>query len=122
MTQPSLLELPAVRQKVHKRVRDTSKSVYAVGRERFTGRKGNVLRLLSSYWNRWQQSPTSAELTAWSCANSNLSHLLYTRRGLSDLLLTGIIETVPHGKRICRISGRLCETWRIREVGSEESK
>jgi sulfur relay (sulfurtransferase) DsrC/TusE family protein len=115
MSQPSLLDLPAVRTKVHRNVRATSKAQYAVAREQFTGRKADVLRWLAAYWNRYNVSPTSAELLAaqgYTEMNTDwIEKLLYARRGLSDLQTTGNVEAA--GKRACRISGRLVETWRV---------
>ena len=117
MTQPSLLDLPAVRRKVHRRVRETSKAQYAVGREQFTGRKGFVLRVLAHYYNRFQVWPTSAELASQDDDWSGIGHaswdaqLLFVRRGLSDLQTTGNVEGA--GKRTCSVSGRTVETWRV---------
>lgn len=116
MTQPSLLDVPTPRR--HRTTRQTSRASYAIGREQFTGRKADVLRWLSHYWNEWQVSPTSAELSvtrhwgkeeAWSGDRK----LLYVRRGLSDLQTEGVVEAVPHGKRQCAVTGRTCETWRV---------
>lgn len=124
MTQPSLLDLPVPKR--HKTTRQTSRAAYAHGREHFTGRRADVLRHLSAWWNRFQLSPTSAELAMWTRGDYPAldwtAHLLRIRRGLSDLMLTGIIEHVPQGQRACDVSGELCETWRVREIGSQESR
>ena len=101
-----------------KRVRDTSRAAYADGRERFTGRKADVLRWLAYYWNCHQESPTSAELTAFEVSRETgdmregwISHILYVRRGLSDLQTSGVVESA--GKRTCRVTNKLCHTWRV---------
>ncbi len=65
MTQPSLLDLPETRQKVSRRVRDTSRAQYRLAVESFTGRKANVLRWLGSYYDQWDTHPTAAELWRW---------------------------------------------------------
>lgn len=121
MTQPTFeaLNIQARREKVRKRVRDVSVKQYQDGRERFTGRKANVLRWLAGYYNRRNEWPTSAELAvhvepavgAWDYT----AGLLYVRRGLSDLQAAGVVEA--NGARECRQSGRVCETWRVVEAG-----
>jgi hypothetical protein len=122
VTQPSLLELPAVRQKVRKRVRAVSVAQYADGRERFTGRKADVLRWLAARYNLVQQWPTSAELAfhyrhelGTKVALDATASLLFVRRGISDLQTAGIVEA--NGARVCQVSGRTVETWRVVEVG-----
>ena len=98
-------------------MRPTSVAAYAEGRARFLGRRGAVLRWLAAYWNRWQESPTSAELSQWCYATKQdglpWDRLLYVRRGLSDLQTTGTVERVPAGDRCCRVTGHLCCTWRV---------
>jgi hypothetical protein len=102
-----------------KRVRETSRAAYADGRERFTGRRADVLRWLAAWWNARQEWPTSAEvanehywlddirMTDYSAA------VLFVRRGLSDLQVAGVVEAVPQGQRRCRVTGRRCEVWRV---------
>lgn len=111
---------PPEEKRPHKRVRTTSRAVYEIGRERFTGRKAIVLRHLAAYWNERQESPTSAELAHWLSSEYKhtpwLELLLYVRRGLSDLDPTGIVETPE--KRPCRVCGNVCVTWRIVERGT----
>jgi hypothetical protein len=88
---------------------------YAVGRERFEGRKGDVLRWLARYWNKYQRSPTSAELAGDHGDGAKFTttdSILYVRRGLSDLQTHGLVETVE--KRKCAVTGRTCCTWRVR--------
>jgi hypothetical protein len=86
---------------------------YAVGREKFTGRKADVLRWLAHYWNHYQDSPTSAELAKNESPTRMMTtdELLYVRRGLSDLQTHGLVETVE--KRRCTVTGRTCRTWRV---------
>lgn len=116
LSQPSLLDPPVPKR--HKRVRETSVGAYADGRERFTGRKAHVLRWLAAHWNRWQVSPTSAELAQRTDEKAGIdwtAHVLYVRRGLSDLQTAGCVEAVPHGERACNVTGRICETWRVKQ-------
>lgn len=108
------------REKVRKRVRPTSRAQYADGRERFKGRRGHVLRWLAAYYNLKQQWPTSGELARYAADSFGEAEwswdrtLLYTRRGLSDLQTSGIIETEPDGDRICHESIRKCCVWRVK--------
>ena len=72
---PDTVDLP----RPHKRVRQTSKAAYALGRVKFSGRKGEVLRWLAGFWNRFQVAPTSGELlTIW--AESHDEHLVFAGR------------------------------------------
>ena len=122
MTQPSLLADVQRRDRPWRRVRETSRAAYAGGRERFKGRKANVLRWLAAYYNARQRCPTSAELADWSCNTtdtigpqlgmSDLAVILEVRRGLSDLAAVRVVEA--YGKRKCHITGRLSLTWRVR--------
>lgn len=111
------LSLTAPAQKPpRRRVRAVSRQAYAEGRERFTGRRGAVLRLLAAFYNLYQTWPTSGELASAAdlpLHGERLERLLYVRRGLSDLQRTGNVEAVPKGQRRCNVVGRLCETWRI---------
>lgn len=117
---PGLSPSEQKREKIRKRVRPTSRGQYAVGREKFRGRKANVLRWLAAFYNRWQQNPTSAELADYSTGYEMLlkdwmSLLLYVRRGLSDLQAAGLVESVPHGDRKCAVTESKCCTWRVRQ-------
>ncbi len=123
MTQPYFTAMTPEtqrREKIRKRVRQTSVAAYADGRERFTGRKANVLRWLAAYYNRFQDWPTSAELAAeidehgYEGGNWT-AHVLYMRRGLSDLQTSAVVEA--NGKRTCDVTGRVCETWRVTPLG-----
>lgn len=117
VSQPSLLDVPVP--KKHKPVRQTSRAVYAIGLERFTGRKGAVLRHLAAHWNAKQISPTSAELAHWlrtrgveEVRGKDFTWIvLWVRRGLSDLEGTGIV----HGSesRSCGVTNQVCLTWRV---------
>lgn len=112
-----------------KRVRDTSRQAYAHGRETFTGRKADTLRWLAAFWNRWQMSPTIHQLTSFviQCGEApkgisdRTALRLHIARGISDLQKVGIVEAVPGGAEKGP-NGRVCETWRVREIGSEEGK
>ena len=113
MTQGTLILTPPEPKPVRKRVRQTSIAAYAEARESLVGRKADVLRWLAAWWNRYQNSPTSAELSAWvtSVTMSRDAKLLYIRRGLSDLQKIGVVETVE--KRPCRQTERTCHVWRV---------
>lgn len=126
MTQLDMFAAPLAREKVRRRVRDTSIQQYAEGRERFTGRRANVLRWLAAYYNRRQEWPTSSEVLAWAwddhsdadddrCFRNYDAAILYVRRGMSDLQTSGVVAA--NGKRTCRQTGRVCETWRVIPVG-----
>ncbi len=144
MTQPSLLaDIQRDKPKPHKRVRETSVTAYEQGRESFNGRKGDVLRWLAAFWNKYNFSPTSAELSEWLLMRSDqdthtgcLNCLtLYVRRGLSDLQrpsrkIQSAVESqgdaakkakkriAKDGTRTCSITGEEVETWRIIERGT----
>jgi hypothetical protein len=112
----------------HRPVRETSLAQYADARDRFSGRKSVVLCALAAYFNRRQQWPTAAELTAFewphflpsSSAGFKLQ-VLTVRRGLSDLQASGVVES--HGARHCSINKRgtkqppKVETWQIIPAG-----
>lgn len=128
MTTPCLPGLFTVPETVKpRRVRETSVAVYHAVKNALAGRKAEVLRWLEWYRDRHQESPTSAELhraapdAAADCETSGpvflsaTDSLLYIRRGISDLQAVGLVEAVPQGKRPCRVSGRTCETWRVRQ-------
>ncbi len=132
MTQPSLLaDIQRERPKPHKRVRSTSVKAYEQGRESFKGRKGDVLRWLAAFFNRYNFSPTSAELAEWIVMRSSESvHTgcldcltLYARRGLNDLerasrKVQSVVRVVKGASRICSVTGNECETWQIIERGT----
>jgi len=89
------------------------------------GRRADVLRWLAACWNRRQVSPTSAELAKFHVEHGTDGigadwswdrRLLYVRRGLSDLQTTGTV--VAAGARLCGVTRRRCETWRVRERGA----
>lgn len=113
----SLFDVPVPRK--HRKTRETSIASYAVARERLKGREADVLRWLAAFWNVYQHSPTSAELSKYAmqriAEDSNLrgdaEWLLFTRRGISDLQTHGLVEA--SGKRQCRVTGSSCMTWRV---------
>jgi DNA-binding transcriptional ArsR family regulator len=125
VTQPALNfdGTPAPRRRIRRNVRQTSIQQYAEGRERFVGRRGDVLRWLSAYYYRVQVWPTAAELT--KAENPELAFLepefqmeqLNIRRGLSDLQQAGVVEA--NGARVCRVSGRHVQSWRVVPVGRD---
>ena len=119
---PGLAPIDQKREKVRKRVRPTSRAQYAVARERFKGRRGNVLLWLGHHYNATATPPTSGELMAWVAnvrqpdefkGKSTDWALLYVRRGIADLQMTNSVEKVPDGERRCAYSGTKCETWRV---------
>lgn len=121
MTQiPLVLEPPGL-SPPKKHVRDTSRAAYAEGLERFRGRKADVLRWLTVYWNNFREWPTSAELahcgkvldtsSGFEGPDNRQVWILQTRRGLSDLQAVGVVESA--GKRRCQVTGRECHVWRV---------
>lgn len=126
MTQPSLLDIPESRSKKRGSVRRSSVLTYQAEQGWIGKRAYSVKRWLA----RWAvdmsaMDATSAELSMWSQRLTKNGHadandmtwLLYVRRGLSDCQTAGVVERVPHGDRKCRVSGRTCATWRLKERG-----
>jgi hypothetical protein len=119
MKQPALdlYDVPPAAKRPWRRVRETSRAAYADGRERFTGRRAEVLRMLAAHFNRTQEWPTSAELcqdgdfTAAHVSRTWGDQILYTRRGLVDLQAVGVVESA--GTRHCHITGGSCHIWRV---------
>lgn len=114
---PSLDPGTQRREKVRRRVRAVSRGGYRLGRERFIGRKGDTLRWLASFYNRFQTWPTATELGAWlrhkpryarRCANCFALHI---RKGVSDLIDAGVVT--KHVTRECGVTGRTVEAWQI---------
>lgn len=91
-------------------------SVEAYRKLNRSGRSSVVLSWLREYRGRYGGDPTSAELADY--VNGSLGvmsidlHILYVRRGLSDLLKIGAVEHGP--SRRCRVSGKTCLTWRLK--------
>lgn len=128
-----LFDVPAsvTREKVRRVVRQVSIEQYKLGREMLEGRKADVLRWLAHYANRWQHSPTSAELSRFCWHNEPgvasqfepFEFLIHCRRGLSDLQTVGLVESVPvlKAKRVpCAVSGKRVERWRVTQVGRQK--
>lgn len=119
MTQLDLTLTAPSQKPPRRRVRAVSRQAYADGRARFTGRRADVLRWLAAFYNLAQTWPTSAELADFADTVLNqgagdwTAHVLFTRRGLSDLQRTGNVEAIPQGQRVCRFTQRKCEVWRI---------
>lgn len=115
--------------KVWKRQRQTAREVYrrqraddttraAAGRET---RKGQVLRCLAAYWNRFQVSPTALELLAWMLSSGErVRDVNDVRPKLHYLFKDGLVE--PRAKRTCSVSGMTVWTWAVREAGSREPR
>lgn len=111
MTQPSLLDLPPARTKTRRHVPESSRLTYQAEHARLTGRAASV----RTWLRNWPFiAPTSAELSRWVFGDNEtpVVDALYVRRGLSDLKTAGIAEHA--GMRRCRVSGRACQTWRLR--------
>jgi hypothetical protein len=110
---PSLSPHNQARDRVRRLVRQTSRAAYHDARDRMTGRKADVLRWLAAHWNAHHNWPTSAELAQANPDRrpADLALVLYVRRGLSDLLRVGLVET--HGDRMCAVAHRVCLVWRV---------
>ena len=119
MTQPSLLDLPDSRTKKRGSVRRSSVLTYQAERGRIGKRAENVRGWLGAWGIEFCHRPTSAELSRWIFGENEepVIDALYVRRGLSDCQTAGVVERVPHGDRKCRVSGRTCCTWRLKERG-----
>jgi len=116
--QLGLLSLPpdTVTLTPRKRVRQTSRNVYKLDRERLEGKRGQVLRILAAYFNEKQVSPTALELLNWSLARGEkFFDVNSLRPRLTELENAGLIATGPARK--CAISGKVAHTWHVREVG-----
>lgn len=115
---PSMEPETQQREKVRRRVRAVSRTQYAEGRARFKGRKGDVLRWLAAFYNRFQVWPTSAELGAWLRQKPRYARrcrecfALHVRRGMSDLIDAGLVQSA--GIRPCSASERVVESWKIK--------
>lgn len=102
-------------------VRPSSIAQYADGRERFEGRKGDVLRWLAAFYNRFQAWPTATELGAWLRRKPRYARrcpdcfALHIRKGVSALIKAGVV--VSNGTRACRVTGHWVESWRVVPVG-----
>ncbi len=75
-----------------------------------------VWRWLGNYQRKYAITPTSAELADWangSLGNMSIDlHILFIRRGLSDLCRRGFVEHA--GKRECSVARSLALTWRVK--------
>lgn len=89
-------------------VPDTSKAAHreAVA----SGRLGERSERVLDWLQRAIISPTSAELAA-GYGPDTLEHVLYVRRGLSDLRKLGMV--CKDADRRCEVSGRTCNTWKV---------
>lgn len=120
MTQPSLLDIPETRQKKRGSVRRSSVLTYQA-EHGLIGIRAERARHAVKWWPD-DNAPAAAELAAqwWRGAFDGAEFKVRTlevRRGLSDAQEYGVVERVPNGDRKCRISGRTCATWRLKERG-----
>lgn len=94
-------------------VPDTSKAAHreAVASGRLGERNERVLDWLQRH-NRTAEghAATSAEL-AYLSGPDTLAHVLYVRRGLSDLLKLGLVG--KGADRKCSVTRRTCHTWKV---------
>jgi len=104
MTQLSLLNQPELRAKKRGHVPRTSVLAYQDAQPHT--RAAEVLAAVIRFTAVIGYPLTSAEL-----AETAERDLLFIRRGLSDLLADGAVEHAAPRK--CRVSQRLCLTWRI---------
>ena len=122
MTQPTLFDSPTPRHTKRVNVPASSRLTYQAEHGRLEKRAENVRTWLKAHED-WQhlasmcRTPTSAELSNWVFGKNEepVVDALYVRRGLSDLQAAGVAEHVPGGDRKCRVSGRTCATWRLRQ-------
>lgn len=125
---PSLERETVVREKVRRRVRQSSIGQYAVARDLLTvEREAEALRRVAAFWNRWQRSPTVGELAAKMLRDNRcavnpeswqfMGARLWLARGISGLQKRGLVESVPSGERRCHQTGVTVETWRVTLAG-----
>lgn len=98
-------------QPTRRHVPDTSKAAHreAVASGRISQRAEQVLDWLRHYVAH-SECPTSAEL-AYLTGPDTLEHVLYVRRGLSDLLKLRMVAKSTDRK--CEVSKRTCNTWKV---------
>lgn len=108
-------------------VRATSVETYQAQTATLERRADEVTAWLRVWLENHDRYPTSAELAydapecqaAIGTAGPDFRNwdacLLYVRRGMSDACAVGVIEVVPNGKRLCEVSKRKCETWRVKQ-------
>lgn len=116
MSQPSLFQdAPVTRSRKSGQVPASSVAAY---RQRANPdcRLSVVMSWLQQFVEDYGRYPTSAELADWADGAlgfvSPEAHLLYCRRGLSDLKAKNLIE--HSAKRQCEIAGTLAVTWKVR--------
>jgi len=106
---PGLFAEPESTFREKKAVNVPRTSVLAYQERNRTGRVDYVLQAITHL----TAAATSAELCSQSFGDTRTDGLLYIRRGLSDALALGLVEHA--GQRVCRVSGRTCITWRLRQ-------
>lgn len=127
MTQLSLLSAVETVEKPHKRVRTTSRAVYA--RQRDTDvqreadgketREGRVLRCLAAWFNRYQYSPTAYELFHRMVkTGESVTDLNDVRPRLTSLCDKGLVRACK--KRRCTVTKKTVLTWKVREAGDQQ--
>lgn len=117
------------------RLRDEAKKDRSEGKET---KEQKVLRCLAAFFNHYAYWPTAHELTYWMAApdrkeipapNINLvapkltiglNGDLVTEHGVKVRKRGGLYETLP--LRTCRITGGQAHPYKIREVGSKETR
>lgn len=98
--------------------RATDRVLESAGKET---RRGRVLRILGWHWHVTQTSPTALELLVWGQTHGeSLFDVNSVRPRLTELVGLGLVE--PGTPRICKVSGQLVRTWRVREIGSLEPR
>jgi hypothetical protein len=120
------LEISRPRKAGH--VRETSVLATQALSAHLEGRAAETLQELKSWQLIEGDAPTSGELAmrfhrirrtlAGVCHTDRpewMADLLFIRRGLSDAQTRGVVEAVRGGKRKCRVTGRICTTWRLRQ-------
>ena len=120
MTQPLPWDAPLARVTLRKRVRDTSRAVYAERRQRDKAkseagqetREGQVLRLLAAFCNYKQAWPTALELLHFGLSRGErLFDANSVRPRITAMVSQGLVESA--GKRTCAVSGKLVTVWRV---------
>lgn len=122
MTQLGLLTEIERIDKPRKRVRQVSVQGYADLRGNVEQRREFVLRKLAAFWNRYQQSPTCAELTDWLWRSNQID------RNDPNIVRPRVTELVDLGvckygdKRIDRVTRKSARPISIVEIGADRGR
>lgn len=118
MTQLDLLMSEPVRSKKRGSVPASSRATYQAEHARI-GKRADTVRDFVVFREACGDTPiTAAELADWikPTAKAHAAEFaqlaLWVRRAFSDLQARGVVEKA--GDRPCRVSGRVCATWRIK--------